>query len=123
MAIAIGDLPLELTITPKACEGEKALIRGTVTIKLPSILEKYEYLEQFGLKVNGEGKIDFASLDSMKMIKHLIAMSEKHYKSIDLVKGNDKIDSWDKFIHEPACESVAIEVGVGLVKGFTPSGN
>lgn len=115
---------MDLEYTPKATKGADAKVTGSVTVKVPSIIEKYDYFDKCGVKVDGAGNVDIKELNSIKVISTLVRLSEKHYKAINLKKkAGGVVDSWDKLIHDPDCEGVVTEVASALLGGFRPSGN
>jgi len=116
---------MELEYTPKACQGDDATLSGSVTIKLPSVIQKYDYIDKCGLNVSAEGEVNMASLNTIRFIKTLIELSEDHYVKIDLKKKSNgaSVTTWDDLIHDPECAPVANEVATALIGGFRPSGN
>ena len=115
---------MEMKYVPRATKVDGAKVKGDVTLRLPTILEKYSYFEQFGLKIDAKGSVDMEGLDLVRVMIHLIKASEKHYQAINLVKGGSQpITTWDALISDPDCEPIVQEVANSLVNGFEPSGN
>ena len=116
---------MDLEYTPKACVGADAKVSGSVTVKVPSVIQKYDYMDKCGIDVNSEGEVDMKKMNTIRFIKTLIELSEDHYVKIDLTKkvGAGKVTTWDEMIHEPDCELVVNEVATALISGFKPSKN
>jgi len=116
---------MELEYTPKACQGNDAKVLGSITLKIPSVIQKYDYMDKCGIDVNAEGEVDMAKLNTIRFIKTLVELSEDHYVKIDLKKkvGGAQVTSWDELIHDPDCEPIVNEIATALISGFRPSGN
>jgi hypothetical protein len=115
---------MELEYVPKACKVTGAKVTGKLKIKLPSVIQKYEYMDKCGIEVDGNGEVNTLKMNSLKFIKTLIEISKDHYVDIDLKKVDGaKITSWDEMIYDPDCEPVINEVATALVSGFKISGN
>ena len=116
---------MELEYTPKATQVEGAKVTGTIKVKLPSVIEKYDYMDKCGIDVSAEGEVDMAKMNTIRFIKTLVELSEDHYAEIKLKKvdGGAAVTTWDDLIHDPDCEPIVNEVATALIGGFKPSGN
>lgn len=115
---------MELVYNPKVCKVPDAKVTGSVTLKVPSVIQKYDYMDKCGIDVNTEGEVDMAKMNTIRFIKTLVELSEDHYVKIDLKKkSGESVDSWDKLIHDHDCEPIVNEVATALISGFQPSGN
>ena len=116
---------MDLVYKPKACQGDDAKVIGQLTIRVPSVVQKYDYMDKCGIEVGMDGQVDMAKMNTIRFIKTLIELSEDHYVSIELKKkvGGATVTTWDELIHDPDCEPVVNEVATALISGFRPSGN
>lgn len=115
---------MEMVYEPEACKAPDSVVSGKVTLKLPTVLQKYDYCDRMGVVLNAQGEVDMSNMNQFKVLKTLVELSESHYTKIDLrKKDGSAVDSWEKMISDPDCEGVITEVATGLLNGFKPSGN
>jgi len=120
----LGGIFMDLVYKPRACQEAEAKVTGQLTIRVPSVVQKYDYMDKCGIEVGIDGQVDMAKMNTIRFIKTLIELSEDHYVAIDLKKVNGAtVTTWDELIHDPDCEPVVNEVATALISGFRPSGN
>ena len=113
----------EVVYTPKACSKEGAVVNGSVKIKIPSLVERYEYISQVGFKTNSDGTLD-NNLESLKSVAQMVKLSQPHYVSVDIKKTDGtELKSYDDLVNDPDCDEIVIEVAGMLLNGFRPSKN
>ena len=107
----------QLVYTPKACDGGDFI--GTVTLRLPSFDERYEALDELGIKINKDGEAEMTDMNSFKAIRSLVKMSSKYFVSVDLKhKDGREFKSKEDLETDPECDSILIEIAMNLSKGF-----
>lgn len=113
----------EVEYEPKACSKEGSEIKGKVKIRVPNMIERYEYIAQVGFKANGAGELE-ANSESLRSIAQMVKMSESHYVSVDLKKlDGTEIKSYAAMLDDPDCDEIMIEVAGMLLNGFKPTKN
>lgn len=114
----------EIKYVPKqAMEGGD--FTGFVMVKLPLFDERYEMLDQMGLKadpVTGEMKTE--DLASFNAIRKLVSGSLKFYQSVEMkhVDGRE-FKSKEDLLSEPDCDGILIDVAAAVSRGFKPGKN
>lgn len=96
-----------------------------IVLKVPSVLDQMDYLEQCNLKTDDKGEIDLRDVMSkISMTKKLIQLSEPHYKAVHVLKKDGvKIASFQEMLYDQDCKAVLIDIGSQIVNGFQPSKN
>lgn len=113
----------EVVYTPKACSKEGAIVSGSVKIRIPNLVERYEYISQVGFKAGADGAIE-NNLESLKSIAQMVKLSQPHYVSVDIKKSDGtEVKSYDDLITDPDCDEIVIEVAGMLLNGFKASKN
>lgn len=104
---------------PAACKGETPQFKGSVVLRVPSIIERYDYLSMANLDVSGS-ELDVSSVNKFDYVKKLIAASEKHYQKVELIKLSDGTEykTYQDLIHDPECDSIVIEIASNLPNGY-----
>lgn len=129
----------EITFQPECTKKDGAKVTGTVNIRRPSVVEKYAYIDELGIKVDDikqlEGmtedekqvKIKEMSQESSELKRMVFYLSkvENHVVSLDLVKtgSKEKIQDVDYLLYDPDCEPICMEIAVKLITGFPVSKN
>lgn len=116
---------MEVNYTPKSCQEAGAKVTGTLTLKVPSVIQKYDYMDKCGIEVSAENaEVDIAKLNTLRFLRTLVELSEDHYVKIDLKKkSGEAVGTWEQLIHDPDCAPIVNEVATALISGFQPSGN
>lgn len=113
----------EVIYEPKACSKEGSLVKGNVKIRVPNMIERYEYISQVGFKANQDGQLENSS-DNLRSIAQMVKLSQPHYLEVNL-KHNDgsSIKSFDEMLDNPDCDEIMIEISGMILNGFRPSKN
>ena len=116
----------KIEFIPKACidvEGQPAKLKGFVVLSTPGFDERYELLDEVGLKIDPvTGEVDAASLASIKTIRKMVTASKKYYLEVRLEKMNgEKVTSFEQMAMDPEFDAVLIEIGMNISKGFRPA--
>lgn len=113
----------QLVYTPKACQEGGDFIGG-VTLRLPSFDERYEALDELGIKVNKDGEIEMSDMNSFKAVRSLVKMCGKYFVSVDIKhKDGREFKSKEDLESDPECDGILIEIAMNLSKGFRPTKN
>jgi hypothetical protein len=108
---------------PKMCKEPNAEVTGKVVLKVPSLPQRYQYIESAGFNVNEEGEIDL-QVTKLGPLAKMIELSAPHYVSIDLKKKDGTaITSFDDLITDTDCDSITNEIAGMMINGFKPSKN
>lgn len=99
-------------------------IEGTVTLRVPSFLERMEYVENCQFKVDKDGNVTTGA-DAVRALRKMVEYSEKHYAKIALVVKDtgEKITTFQEMIHNSLCDDLIKEVATVLMNGIRPSKN
>lgn len=108
-------------IVPNICKEPSSDWEGYVELRLPSFDERYEYIENLGLKI-----LDGVELDTIPVGKQISAMremvklSKKHYINVDLKnkKTGEHIQSYDDMQYSDAMHVVLIQIASTICEGF-----
>lgn len=116
----------KITFIPTACVGtpeKPAKMKGHVVLSTPGFDERYEILDEVGLKIDAQtGEVDAGEMSSFKSIRKMVKASKKYYLEVQLEKvEGEKITSFEQMERDPECDSVLIEIGMSLSKGFRPA--
>ncbi len=109
-----------VSFTPKACQGEGATFEGTVSLRLPTFDEKYEYLEKMEVEVDEEGKVELKKGSNLKKVRQMVAMSSGHYVAVALKKkaSGEEFKSFADLSVDADAEEILIEIGLKVISGF-----
>lgn len=110
-----------VNIVPSLCKGKAAKWEGSVTLRLPTFDERYEYIEALNVKATEDGTVESMPLSSqLASIREMVKLSQKHYVSIDLKNKEtlEEIKSFDDMQYIEDLHVVMIEVATMIIKGF-----
>jgi hypothetical protein len=114
----------EIKFTPAACaEGKE--FSGSVTMRVPMFDERYEVLDQMGIKIDKEsGEAKLEDMGSFSSIRKMVKASIPFYKSVE-IKHSDlrEFKSVEDMLAEPDCDTILIEVAMAISRGFRPGKN
>lgn len=121
----------QIVYTPKVCtrhQDEKTqewiepTFSGSVTLRKPTFDEKYEYLEQSGIKHDAQGNMIpiSESKDRIALMRKGVQLARKHYLAVDLthLESQEKITSIDELETSDHADAILIEIGMLVFSGF-----
>ena len=114
----------EIVYEPKCFKKPNAILEGSVKLSAPSIMQRFDYLEECGFEVKADGSVD-VSLNKLAPVKKMIAVSKAHYVSVDVKykDGSRVLKSVDDLFHDNSCDEMLVEVAAMILQGFSPSKN
>lgn len=109
---------------PAQCQ-EGGDFNGYVLVKVPSFDERYELLDQMGLKTDPQtGNISAGDMGSFQAIRKLVSASLKYYLEVKLAHNDGRVfASKDDLLLEPDCDAILIDVAMAVSRGFKPGKN
>lgn len=108
----------EVKFVPTMCL-EGGDFSGHIMLKVPGFDERYEMLDQIGLKIDADGSMSAADMNGIGAIRKLVQFSQKFYKEISIEhKDGRKFESFDDLSLDPECDAILIEVAGKLRNGF-----
>ena len=108
-----------LKIVPSICKGKAAKWEGSVTLRLPSFDEKFEYIERLSMEVDGEGNIQASQAKQIASVREMVKISKKHYELVELKsKDGEEVKSFEEMQYVEELHGVLIEVAGMLLNGF-----
>lgn len=107
---------------PSVCKGENPQWSGYIELRPHTFEEKFEWMEALGLSFKDDGTIETADLgkvNSIKAIRTLVKLSQKHYLSCELkhVSGAE-VKSFDDAQYVEELHPVLPEVANFLMSGI-----
>lgn len=114
----------ELKYVPKQCnDGED--FSGYVLVRVPLFDERYEIIDQMGLKADAEtGEVKANDLSSFKAIRNLVAASHKFYKEVNIKhKDGREFKSLEDLLSDSDCDAILMDVAGAVSRGFKPGKN
>ncbi len=108
----------EVKFVPSMClEGND--FSGHVIVKVPGFDERYEMLDQIGLKIGTDGTMSADDMNGIGAIRKLVSYSQKFYREV-LIKHKDgrEFSSFEDLSLDPECDAILIEVASKLRNGF-----
>lgn len=113
----------EIKFTPKACEGPE--FSGSVTMRVPMFDERYEMLDQMGIKIDvSTGEASMEEVGSFSSIRRMVKASSGFYKSVEIKHSDGReFKSFEDMQSDPDCDQILIEVAMAISRGFRPGKN
>ena len=113
----------EIKFTPKACEGPE--FSGSVTMRVPMFDERYEVLDQMGIKIDtASGEMSMTDVGSFSSIRKLVKASAAFYKLVEIKHSDGReFKSFEDMQSDPDCDQILIEVAMAISRGFRPGKN
>ena len=112
----------QVTYVPSACKGDDATFEGSVTLRLPTFDEKYEYLERIGITIDDEGKVDLGDKKNrLRLMREMVKASSSHYLEVKLKNKatGEELKSFEDMSYEPLAYPILTEVAPQLLNGFS----
>lgn len=108
---------------PEALKKEDAKLEGSLTLRLPTFDEKFDYIDQSGLELSEDGAIDLKTLklkDRVKVVRLFVNLSKAHYLKVEMKhkETGEEYTSFEDLSCEPDAEAMLAEVGMQLINGF-----
>lgn len=110
-----------VNIVPSICKGKAAKWEGSVTLRLPTFDERYEYIESLNIKATDEGEIEtMTTAKQIASVREMVKVSKKHYVTIDLKhkESGEEIKSFEEMQYVEDLHAVMIELATMLLRGF-----
>jgi hypothetical protein len=88
-------------------------------VKVPLFDERYEMLDQMGIKVDENGEMKMNEMGSFAAIRKLVSGSLKFYQSVEIKhKDGREFKSKDDLLSDPDCDAILIDVASAVSRGF-----
>lgn len=109
-----------IKIVPTVCKGDDATWEGSVTLRMPTFDEKFDYLEKIQISVNEDGTVEGSQNQKLKSIREMVKLSKDHYMEIDLKSKSTKeeIKSFDDMQYVDELHSALVEIAGMMLNGF-----
>ena len=114
----------EIKFSPKAClEGKE--FSGTVTMRVPMFDERYEVLDQMGIKIDAaSGEASMADVGSFASIRKMVKASQSFYKAVEIKHADGReFKSFEDLQSDPDCDAILVDVALAISRGFRPGKN
>jgi len=109
---------MNIEYVPKACQGEGALFKGSVVLKVPSLEDRLGYLASIEEldELGGENKRSSMLKAQIKLLK----FSYEHYVKIDLTRLSDTkhFSNLDDLRLDRDCQAILQDVSGKITEGF-----
>lgn len=107
-------------IVPTVCKGDDATWEGSVTLRLPTFDEKFDYVERLQVHVNEDGTVEGDQSQKLKSVREMVKMSKAHYVECDLKNKStgELIKSFDDLQYVEDLHSTMVEIAAMLLNGF-----
>lgn len=127
---------INMKFTPAACReqtvtGEDGTVKvtppmfsGTITLKVPTYDERYEYIEECGIDVGDDGDVS-KKKSNLSIMRSMVKFSQKFYVSVDIkkIEIGHEYKSFEDLSLDPDCDGILMEVAREVRGGFRPSKN
>ena len=109
-----------VNVVPTICKGKAAKWEGSVTLRLPTFDEKYEYIERISIDVDDEGNVQASKAKQISGIREMVKISQKHYEKVELKhkESGELISSFEEMQYSDDMHAVLIEIAGMLLNGF-----
>jgi len=114
----------EIKFTPKAFTAESGFT-GSVTMRVPGFDERYEVLDQMGIKIDAaSGEASMAEVGSFSSIRKMVKASQGFYKEVEVKHADGReFKSFEDLQSDPDCDGALIEIAMAISRGFRPGKN
>lgn len=109
----------QIQFVPKQCK-ESNEFSGHVVMRVPMFDERYEIIDQMGLKLDSEtGEVKMEDLNSFAAIRKMVSASLKFYVGVELkhVDGRE-FKTKEDLLSDPDCDGILIDVAMNISRGF-----
>ena len=116
----------EVEYIPQSCRKADSIIEGSVKLRIPTTIERYEYMAEVGFVVNEKGEVDNSvSASNLRSIGKMITLSKPHYIAVNMKyrDGSAEFKSFDDLSTDANCDDILIEIAGLLMNGFRPTKN
>ena len=109
-----------IKIVPTVCKGDNATWEGSVTLRMPTFDEKFDYLEKIQISVNEDGTVEGSQNQKLKSIREMVKLSKDHYIEIDLKSKatKEEIKSFDEMQYVDDLHGALVEIAGMMLNGF-----
>lgn len=109
-----------IKIVPTICKGDAATWEGSVTLRLPTFDEKFDYLERLQIKVGEDGTVEGSQNQKLRSIREMVKLSRDHYQEVDLkCKANgEHVKSFDEMQYLEDLHGALVEIAGMMLNGF-----
>ncbi len=112
---------MNINYVPSSAKGKSAKFKGSVVLKVPSIIDRYKFMGMAKIKAEGDNlTMQSDTNGQLEYITKMIEQSIPFYVKVDLeyISTQKKYTNFDELAHDPDCDSVVIEIASNLVNGF-----
>jgi hypothetical protein len=109
-----------IKIVPTVCKGEDATWEGSVTLRMPTFDEKFDYLEKLQVSVSEDGTVEGSQNQKLKSIREMVRLSKEHYLEVDLKSkvSKEEIKSFDDMQYVEELHGALVEIAGMMLNGF-----
>jgi len=110
---------MQITYIPDVCSEKDSGVTGSIEVKVPSLLTRYEYMDKAGMQIDMSGEVKGGNL--IKAVKYLVGVAKDHVVSVDIKTADAKhLKSYDDLMFDPTGQGVLQDVAMKLMSGFAP---
>lgn len=109
-----------IKIVPTVCKGDDATWEGSVTLRLPTFDEKFDYVERLQVTVKDDGTVEGDQVQKLKSVREMVKISKDHYIEVALkskATGED-VKSFDDMQYVEELHGTLVEIAGMLLNGF-----
>ncbi|NBU34067.1 hypothetical protein EB118_06760 [bacterium] len=109
-----------INITPTICKGDDATWEGSVTLRLPTFDEKFDYIERLQVTVKDDGTVEGDQNQRLKSVREMVRLSKDHYKEVNLKnkKTGEEVKSFEEMQYVEDLHPTMVEISAMLLNGF-----
>lgn len=109
-----------IKIVPAICKGDDATWEGSVTLRLPTFDEKFEYVSRLQVAVKDDGTVEGDQISKIKSVREMVKMSKEHYVEVDLKSktNGEIIKSFDEMQYVEELHGTMVEIAGLMLNGF-----
>jgi hypothetical protein len=97
--------------------------KGSVTVRIPKVAERFNLMAGMNLKVNQEGEVDTDKMDVMGMVGKILPVVKDYIETVELKYYETEVTSADDLEYYNEAIPVLTQVGLFLMQGASLSKN
>jgi len=109
-----------IKIVPTVCKGDNATWEGSVTLRLPTFDEKFDYIERLQVTVSEDGTVEGNQVQKLKSVREMVKISKDHYQEVNLKrkKTGEDVKSFEEMQYIEELHGTMVEIAGMLLNGF-----
>lgn len=109
-----------IKVIPAICKGEGATYEGSVTLRLPTFDERFEYVERLQMTVKDDGSLEAKEMNKLRSVREMVKISKDHYLEVDLKckATGEVVKSFDDMQYVEELHNSMVEIAGMLLNGF-----